>query len=263
MWRKIIASVLLLNAIGWQSCEYEVVPAVVDCDEDPVTLTLVSAHNSNCALPDGRLEVLASGGSGSYKYILGDGEPQTSAVFEGLGAGLYEITAIDKNNCSSTIEATVINSNGVNISFVTTDAGGCNAAQGSLTVEAFDGTEPYQYKLDGGAVSSDPVFSGLSRGDHTLTVTDASGCQVIQTVKVRSGISFAASIAPIIEDNCTISGCHNGSQFPDLRVFKNIHDNAGRIKAVTGDRSMPQGRSLTQTEINMIACWVDDGALNN
>ena len=262
MLKKYFVFVFLLNAIAWQACEYEVVPAAANCEENPVMITLVSVEDSQCALQDGRVEVAATGGTGAYKYLIGEGEPQESPVFENLGAGLYEITATDDKNCTATMEVTVLNSNGMNISFTTTHSG-CNDSQGTLTVDAFDGTEPYEFRLEGGSVSGDATFTGLSQGEYDLTASDAIGCEVTQTVRIRSGISFATSISPIIENSCAINDCHNGSQFPDFRVFKNIHDNAAQIKALTGDRSMPQEGTLTQAEINMIACWVDDGALDN
>lgn len=258
-----VVTLLLINGATWQACEYEVVPGPVDCDENPVTLALVSVHDSNCALVDGTIEVEASGGTGTFHYAIGDGEVQESPVFEGLGAGVYQISAVDGNACSASLEATVKNSNGMNISFTTTEAGGCSGSQGTVSVSAVDGTEPYQYRLGDGNFSGDHTFSGLSRGVYNLTVSDASGCEVSQTVRIKSGISFSASIAPIIENNCAINDCHNGSQFPDFRVFKNIHDNAGNIKALTADRTMPQEGTLTQAQINMIACWVDDGAPDN
>ncbi len=128
---------------------------------------------------------------------------------------------------------------------------------------AFDGTEPYQYRINEGSYSSSHEFTGLSRGTYNLVVADASGCEVTQQVRIRSGVSFAASIKPIIEKSCAINDCHNGSQYPDFRVFKNIQDNAINIKELTADGTMPQEGTLTQNEINLIACWVDDGAPDN
>lgn len=263
MRKRFILSVVLMNIFTWQACEYEVLPGPVDCEENPVTVALVSVTDSNCALVDGRVEVTASGGSGNYTFMIGDSDPQELPVFEGIGAGIYEITVLDKNTCSASIEVTVKNSNGMNVSFATTPAGGCDGANGTLTVTAFDGTEPYQYRIGDGSFSPNNNFTGLPRGVYNFTVSDASGCQVTQAVRIRSGISFATSIAPIIENSCAINDCHNGNQFPDFRVFKNIHDNAGQIKALTADGTMPQDGTITQAEINMIACWVDDGALDN
>ena len=75
--------------------------------------------------------------------------------------------------------------------------------------------------------------------------------------------TYSGVIQGIIASNCAISGCHDGSISPDLTTFNTIQSRASRIKARTANGSMPRGRTLTQTEIDLIACWVDDGALEN
>lgn len=262
MKKRLFIVYLLLSAMAWQRCENEEEPGPVDCMTNPVELSLVSTEDSNCNATDGSLEVRASGGSGSYRYKLVGGSEQNSGVFSNLGAGVYEITAVDANNCADTLEVSVQNANGMNISF-DTQPSGCNGSDGTLSVTASDGTSPYQFKLNGGQATTTSTFSGLQSGEHELVVTDAAGCEVSQSVRVTSGVSFQASISPIISNDCAVSGCHNGSQAPDLRTFKNIQDNASRIKTVTGNGRMPMGGTLTQNEIDMIACWVDDGAPDN
>jgi hypothetical protein len=263
MSKRFIFLTFLMNWIAWTACEYETIPGPIDCDENPVVLELVAVEESNCELLDGSIEVVASGGSGTYQFFIGEGEPQESPVFTGLAAGVYNLSAVDENDCTSTIEATVLNSEGgLNITTSSTDAG-CNTSNGALTVTATGGIAPFQFRIGGGTFSTNNTFSGLSPGNYELVAKDASGCEVTQTVRIRSGVSFAASISPIIEANCAINDCHNGNQFPDFRQFKNIHDNAAQVKIMTGDRSMPEDGTLTQAQINMIACWVDDGALAN
>lgn len=75
-------------------------------------------------------------------------------------------------------------------------------------------------------------------------------------------ISFAADISQIIDNNCI--QCHNGSVHPlDFRNFNIVQNNAQRIKELTEARIMPQGGSLTSEEIELIGCWVDNGAQDN
>jgi hypothetical protein len=251
----------MISLMVWQGCEYQTI-APVDCTANPVVLELVSVEDAHCALMDGKVQVSASGGSGTYQFKMDNGEAQQSALFEGLAAGLYEITAFDSNLCMDTLLVNVRNSNGLNIAFEIT-AAGCKTSDGTLSVTAFDGTAPYRFALNEGAFSAGNTFTGLPAGEYTLRVNDASGCDVSQKIRIRSGVSYANSISGIIETNCAVSGCHNGSQFPDFRVFKNIQDNAAQIKTLTANGSMPPGNPLNQADIDKIACWVDDGAPDN
>lgn len=83
--------------------------------------------------------------------------------------------------------------------------------------------------------------------------------------------SFAEDIRPIIETKCAVSGCHNGDMGPDLNWtnFEKFHQRAasGLVKYRVTNRIMPPSFSpagpLSQEQINTIACWADQGALNN
>lgn len=262
MKKRWIAIVMAVQAITWLGCESEEEPEPVDCNVNPVVATLATVTDAQCNLTDGSIEVTASGGSGKYRFGIGDAPPTTSPVFNGLGAGVYEIVAIDDNGCEGLLEVSVKNSAGMNVTFEATPSG-CKTSNGMLTVNAVDGTAPYQFKLGTGSFTTNPVFSDLPAGEYDLVVNDASGCEVSQHLTVGSGVSYSATVSGIIKNNCAVSGCHAGTQAPDFRVFKNIHDNAAQIKTLTGNRTMPQNGTLSQEQIDLIGCWVDDGALEN
>ena len=254
--------VFIIVIVLWQRCVYETLPVPVVCDVNPVTIQSISVIDAHCNLKDGSFQISTSGGTGPYRYELGDGIFQNDPVFSGLASGNYTVIALDINNCKGTLEVIVKNLDGVNIELTTTDAG-CNTSNGSITIMAANGASPYLFKLNGGDFQSGSTFNNLVSEEYTIVAKDAAGCETTQKIRVRSGIGFAATISPIIQNNCAINGCHNGSQSPDFRVFKNIQDNAGRIKTQTNSKNMPIGRTLTQTQIDQIACWVDDGAIQN
>lgn len=81
------------------------------------------------------------------------------------------------------------------------------------------------------------------------------------------GTSFDQTIEPIIESSCAVSGCHvTGQQQPTLESYAQIVSNAEKIKARTSNGTMPpssSGLSLTQAEIDAIACWVDEDTPDN
>jgi hypothetical protein len=88
----------------------------------------------------------------------------------------------------------------------------------------------------------------------------ANNCDVVNA-------KFATGILPIIQSQCAIgSGCHgNGSRNGpgELLSFIQIKNAATNIKSAVVTRLMPQGSSLSSAQISQIACWVDNGALNN
>lgn len=103
--------------------------------------------------------------------------------------------------------------------------------------------------------------------DHTLPAADEFSCSSIDEV------SFATDIQPIINTRCAIEGdggCHNGGNGPtlDWRVFSNFQGHASSVKdritrpAGTSGH-MPKIGSLTDDQIRLLVCWVDQGAQNN
>lgn len=254
--------VFVVIPMVWLACESVTLEGPVDCDENPVMLELISAQAANCTQNNGSIEVAASGGNGKYSFSIGSGAKQAASVFNDLTAGEYEIIAVDGNNCTNKLLVMVASESGLEMT-VDVNAAGCKTSNGMVTVSGVNGTAPYQYKLGQGSFGSTNAFSALAAGEYPVVVKDAAGCEVTQNARVTSGVSYSASIKEIIETKCAISGCHNGTQFPDFRVFKNIQDNAARVKTLTGDGSMPLNSTLTQEQINLIACWVDDGAQDN
>lgn len=83
--------------------------------------------------------------------------------------------------------------------------------------------------------------------------------------------SFAADIRPIIETRCAIPECHDGSMGSSLdwNNFDMFQERAatGLVKFRVTHGIMPPSYSpagpLTQDQITAIACWTDQGALNN
>jgi gliding motility-associated-like protein len=83
----------------------------------------------------------------------------------------------------------------------------CGASTGTITVSAA-GTPPYQYTLDGGTAQTNPTFSGVSIGSHTVTATDATGCSNTYTITVTAVSSLPSNLA---STNCTCPGRDDGS----------------------------------------------------
>ncbi len=78
--------------------------------------------------------------------------------------------------------------------------------------------------------------------------------------------TFAATVQPIIQANCQLSGCHDGASTAGpgpLTTYERIKNASANIKRVVVARTMPKGGTLSAEQIKSISCWVDSGSPNN
>lgn len=244
------------------NCEYKDINKLPDCSSFHLTIKVSSKTDALCGQSDASISVSASGGTGNYTFTINDRAPQLDSVFQNLEAGSYVISVKD-NSCSASVTEEILNQNGFNMTLTSTNTD-CNSANGSISATAIGGEDPITFSLNARGFTSSSTFENLQQGTYTLVAIDATGCKVSKSIRVASRASFANDILPIISTNCAISGCHNGSSgLTNFSVQKNIQASASAIKAQTSSRSMPIGKTLTQDQINLIACWANDGALDN
>lgn len=257
---------IVISLMLFMGCTYNSLDKapVADCAGSTLDFTFTST-DATCGQADGSLEVFASGGEPPYLYLLDNGASQSSTIFNNLTSGNYLVTVMDNTTCSITKEIIIVNKGGFQATASVT-ASGCEAANGTITALASGGVEPYIYNINNGPDQTMGLFTNLSGGSFEVIVTDDTGCSFSIIKTVPTGISYNDSVSPIIMNNCAVSGCHDGSNGQiNFTIFTNVQHNSTSIKTRTQNKSMPKGnnRTLTQTEIDAIACWVDDGALDN
>jgi len=246
------------------SCNNEEGPGPAECNTNPVQITGISTTESQCGINDGTITVTGTGGNGSYLYSIDGNNFQSSNKFENLIAGNYNVTLKDEVECTASAQATIISTIGMEIQ-TSFDTSGCGTTDGAIYISPSGGAEPYNYKLDNESYQADNTFINLSAGEYMVFVKDNNDCEISSTVKINNGTSLDAAVMPIIETNCAISGCHDGgNNLPDWSLKGNVISYASIIKQRTGSGSMPpMGSSISDEEIDIIACWVDDGAEDN
>jgi len=152
---------------------------------------------------------------------------------------------------------------GLAISIINVTSTDCGLPNGVIEVFSSGGLGDKSYFLNDGPAQTTGMFHSLRPGIYSVSVMDSLYCSRAVSVHISSGISFKESIQPIIENSCIINTCHDGSGGISFKVFANIKKSAADIKGLTQARVMPKVGSLTNDEIEQIACWVDDGALFN
>lgn len=258
-----IGSAILFLMFGLCSCGGDSAAGLtVDCSKSNLSVSIVNIVDSQCdAL--GSVVVSAVGGSGNVSFSVNGVDFQSSGTFN-LSAGNYTITAKDKN-CTVTVNATVNpGENAIAFGITESTNAGCGTSNGSITVSASGGVSTLMYKLDNGALQESPIFTGVSAGNHAISADDGT-CSAQTTKFVLAGTSLNNEIMPLIDLKCATNGCHNGDNgsIPNLKVKSNVINQALLIKEFTQSGFMPQNGSLTNDQKALIACWVDDGALDN
>jgi subtilisin-like proprotein convertase family protein len=116
-------------------------------------------------------KVTFSSTAGTTYYVLVTGF--------GSARGNFELTLEDDNCCDLSID-----------NLAATDEDCPGAEDGSITVTVSSSNGPISYAISGPANQSNNTgsFSGLPSGSYTLTVTDATDCEVQQTIAIAPGI---------------------------------------------------------------------------
>ncbi|MEO9965435.1 MAG: cytochrome c [Reichenbachiella sp.] len=258
--RTSLKSTSYLIYLGIMSCAWDQVDPEFDCSLTPIEIELLESNTSECSNPSGGFTLGVTGGESPYTFSS-DAGTSTNGEFQNVAAGSYLVTVSDANGCTSQSTVEIQNEEGVNFDAVTVIDTECGSAEGRIEVEVSGGIEPYSYALNGLQSQTSATFTGLTNGTHEIRVSDTEGCVVTQKVQIISGVSFENTIEKIIKNNCT--SCHGVSASPSFNNYEEIKNHAESIKRVTTNGSMPKGSSISQEEIDNIACWVNDGALSN
>ena len=256
----------ILVVISMFACSSEDDP--VNCEKEALVINLDGTVNAtSCSSNDGSILVSVSGGKEPYTFLINQQEVSDPDVLHSLSAGSYFVEVQDANKCVASLDNIMILAEDFSFNTDILPNTSCLSGNGSVTVNIQSSNPPYSYKLGNGNFIPDNTFTGLASGNHTITVLDNNNCSVNLTVTIPKGMtgtSWTNDIKPILEKKCATSGCHNGvSRSTDFREFSSAKTHAKSIKSKTQDRSMPFDDTLTQNQIDLIGCWVDDGAFQN
>ena len=181
-----------------------------------ITSVTINTQGSTCSSSGGTISVAVNGGSTPYTYtliypdgnVLNIANAQTNQLFPNLYSGTYTVSVTDASGCYYMDEVTLFATNTFTISTQTTGTT-CNQNNGLITVTKTSGGEPpYDYSLDGlvnvlDTALSSVTFNNVSSGQHTITVTDNTGCT--QTLQVYVNQS------PTLNYSLYTTSCGTGS----------------------------------------------------
>jgi len=174
----------------------------------------VSSTDADCGQSNGSATANVSNGASPYTYNWSSGDSGSTA--NNLAGGSYSLTVTDDNGCQETTNVKVNSVGGPALSVTnTTDASCNNTADGSASVSATGGTQPYTYVWSNGDTSSS--ISNVTGGSYTVTVYDDNQCSDTKTINISepAPINVAVSSSPAScnqSDGSASVNASNGSQ---------------------------------------------------
>ena len=157
---------------------------------------------------NGSIDVAGFGGVAPYQYSINGGPFSSSSSFTSLGAGTYNITIKDANNCLATLApVTITEPTAITVGSGTITNASCNGkTDGSFVVNFSGGTPSYQYSLNGGAfiaATSPLTLSNLSAGTYNITIKDANNClATLAPVSITEPTAITVGSGTITNASC-------------------------------------------------------------
>ncbi len=180
-------------------------------EPDELIVTVTDQNDPSCfGDNDGNITVEATGGTGDYSFSWDNG--MNGASITGLTEGTYEVTVTDENGCTAFLIIVLDEPDPLTVTFSNIEHVECFGEEtGSATANPDGGTAPYSYLWNDG--QTEQTASSLGAGDYTVTITDANGCEAVNTVTINENNPIV--INAIIEDaNCF--GSEDGNILVDV-----------------------------------------------
>jgi Secretion system C-terminal sorting domain/SprB repeat len=161
-------------------CKFEKPFAISSTGVDDVaTVTNVTCNG----LTDGSINISSiTGLTAPISYIWSSGHSTASVV--NLAAGSYTAQATDVNGCQATFEYSITQPDPLEIYYFAAPAD-CGLTNGSIDVNTtFGGNGSYIYNWSNGMTGN--VITNLPADVYVLTLTDALGCSLTETISVTN-----------------------------------------------------------------------------
>lgn len=169
----------------------------------PLLINTISVIDVQCnGHSNGSIQINVTGGTPSYTYtwtpFVGSG-----ALASNLSVGNYSVTVTDANGCTSSQSFTINEPSSLNLATSSISAF-CGLNNGSASAFIIGGIAPYTYQWNDPNNQTTSTANNLFSGLYTVTITDANGCTISDTVNVAgNNFFFLDSITqtPVICNN--------------------------------------------------------------
>ena len=142
---------------------------------EPAELSInYSTLSSHCGLSDGAIYLNVSGGTNPYNYLWNTND--TTSTIDTLISGIYNVSVVDYNGCSSEITIAVSDSTGPIITVDSVYDSFCGANQGAIYTSITGGAMPYDTIYWSNGITDSTFVDSVDVGTYSFVVVDNAGC---------------------------------------------------------------------------------------
>ncbi len=195
------------------------VTATVSSTFNPLpTISIAPSATAVCA---GSFLTLTASGANTYTWTPSN-TIGASLTVSPSSTTTYTVTGSSIGGCTATAQVSVtVNALPV-LGTVASTSVGCFGGTGGFTVSASNGTVPYTFSLNSGTSNQTGVFSGLSAGSYTVSLSGANSCSAASTTVVpinQPASALTSSLSPSSTAVCgsvsvTLTGSASGGTGP-------------------------------------------------
>ncbi len=230
--------VTVTNTYGCQAADtvqVNVAPSI-SATATPTNITCNGAAN-------GSVSLTVTGGSPAFSYLWSNAA--TSQNLSNLAPGTYNVTVTDALGCLATSSAVVTQPSILFHTMARTNVTCNGAANGTVSVSVSGGTPAFTYLWSNGATTSSQ--SNLGPGTYSVTVTDANGCNFIDSRVITEPAPL--SITLVSQQNISCSSGNNGqidiSVSGGTTAYSYAWSNSATTQDVTGLGAGTYGVTVT------------------
>lgn len=195
----------------------------------------------------GSAQATISGGSGNYAYSWDNG--QTTATATNLSAGPHKVTVVDVVTGCQGIGMVLIVAAPPLIPTATATAPATCLVGGTATASASGGIAPYTFKWDNNQMTA--TATNLLAGQHSVTITDASGCVGIALVTILQSQGPSVSITINAQASCLTGGSATAIATGGATPYTYLWSaSANNQTTSTATNLAPGTHSVTVTDLN-------------
>jgi gliding motility-associated-like protein len=196
--------VLVTDALG---CEISYSTVI----NQPDTLLIqYQVYSATCTAENGGIQAQVTGGTTPYTYEWSN--ETTGLNLNNVASGFYTFIVTDAQGCTNSITTEITSLSNIGAEVTVKDLRCYNDNTGEITAFVTSGNAPFTYDWSNGETT--PVIEGLAAGDYSVTITDAFGCQMTETVTVDQPDSLIVSLtSPVFTGGYNVSfwNGNNGS----------------------------------------------------